>query len=254
MDPAPDRWFHISRPKPGAAIRLFCFPYSGADSAVFFPWADLLPGFVEVCPVQLPGRGRRLSEPLYDRLLPLAAAAGEAVAAACRGSFALFGHSFGAMLAFEVARWLRRRGGPMPEHLFVSGCSAPQLPEPNLPIHDLPEPEFIEQLRRLNGTPEEVLANPELLELIIPILRADFAVCRSYAYQHEAPLSCPISAYGGLRDSDVSRERLEAWREQTSGAFALRMFPGDHFFVNTDRLLLLRVVSQELRLAAAGPS
>jgi len=239
-------WIACPRPNPQARLRLFCFPYSGAGASIFYPWLDYLPTAIEVCPVQLPGRETRLSEPLFTRMGPLVRAAAQALLPYLDKPFAFFGHSLGALVSFELARYLRREHGLSPVHLFVSGHNAPQLPDRDPPIHDLPEPEFLEELRRLNGTPEEVLQHPELRELIFPILRADFEVCDTYVYEPDDPLNCPISAFGGLRDEHLSREGLEAWREQTIASFSLRMFPGDHFYLNTDRPLLLRALAREL--------
>jgi medium-chain acyl-[acyl-carrier-protein] hydrolase len=162
--------------------------------------------------------------------------------------FALFGHSMGATIGFELARELRRQHASGPVHLFVSGGRAPQIPDPDPPIHHLPEKEFIAGLRRFNGTPEEVLRNPELMGLFLPILRADLAALETYSYTPGEPLDCSISAFGGLEDEKVSQDELAAWRDQTRGAFTLRMLPGDHFFLRTARTLLLHAISQDLRL------
>jgi len=219
---------------------------------IYRAWADRMPESVELCLVQLPGRGSRSLESPFVRLISLVEAIEPAILEFLDKPFAFFGHSMGAKIGFELARHLRRKEKLEPTHLFVSGCRAPQLPREARPIHDLPEPDFIEELRRLNGTPNEVLENPELMQLMIPLLRADFAVCSTHTYMAESPLSCSISAYGGLADQEVSRENLEAWRVQTEAMFHLRTFPGDHFFVNANRALLLRVLSEELdRVASA---
>lgn len=239
-------WVSCPRPNPDAALRLFCFPYSGAAAAIYYPWADTLPPAIEVCPVQLPGHGTRLSEPLIPRMAPLVEATALALAPYFDRPFAFFGHSMGALLSFELARYLRRSGQDGPRALFVSGHGAPQLADPNPPLHQLPEPEFIGKLRELNGTPEDVLRHAELLQLLTPILRADFAACETYVYPQEPPLDCPLSAYGGLGDAYVSREELQAWRAQTNGAFSVRMFPGDHFYLNTARPYLLQALAREL--------
>ena len=152
----------------------------------------------------------------------------------------------GGWLSFEVVRQLRRQGAPIPVYLFVSGCGAPQIPRPHPPLHALPDAEFIKELRLLNGLPDAVLKFHELMEFILPTLRADFAVHETYVYSSELPLSVPICAFGGLRDSRVSRARLVAWRAQTSVSFKMEMFEGDHFFLNTAQPLLLRRLSQEL--------
>jgi medium-chain acyl-[acyl-carrier-protein] hydrolase len=160
--------------------------------------------------------------------------------------FAFFGHSMGGLLSFELARQLRREHGISPIHLFVSASRAPQISSKKPPIHALPETEFKQELRRLNGTPASVLENNELMQLLIPILRADFAVLETYAYTSEAPLECPITAFGGLQDQEVSLEELQGWREQTK-AFSLQMFPGDHFFIHSAQALLLKTLAESLK-------
>lgn len=241
-------WLSCPKPNPDATVRLFCFPYSGAAASIYYPWAEMLPPNIEVCPVQLPGHGTRLREPLATRLAPQVEAVAASLTPALDRPFAFFGHSMGALISFELARYLRRLGRPGPVHLFVSGHGAPHLPDRNPPLHGLPEPEFVAKLRELNGTPEEVLRHEELLQLLIPVLRADFAVCETYVYQAEPPLPCPISAYGGLADGYVNREELAAWQEQTASRFSLRMFPGDHFYLNqaSNRAHLLTALARDL--------
>jgi medium-chain acyl-[acyl-carrier-protein] hydrolase len=160
--------------------------------------------------------------------------------------FAFFGHSMGALISFELARQLRRQHAPGPIALFVSAHRAPQRPAPNPPVHSLPQDEFVEELRRLNGTPEAVFQDAELMQLLLPTLRADFAVCETYTYMPEEPLECPILAFGGLQDHEVSRDDLAAWRAQTHRTFKLRMVPGDHFFLHSARASLVCVVSRAM--------
>jgi medium-chain acyl-[acyl-carrier-protein] hydrolase len=160
--------------------------------------------------------------------------------------FAFFGHSLGALMSFELARYLRRCYRLTPVHLFVSAHKAPQIPSRDRPIHALPDAEFVEELRQLNGMSKQVLESPELMQILLPILQADFTVCETYVYEDDSPLDCPISALGGLQDEYVSQESLEAWREHTCATFSLHMFPGDHFYLNTDRLLLLCTLARAL--------
>jgi medium-chain acyl-[acyl-carrier-protein] hydrolase len=239
-------WLACPRPDPQAVVRLFCFPYSGAGASIFYSWSSMLPPLIQVCPVQFPGRGSRLAEPPFKRLLLLVQAAAEALLPYLDKSFAFFGHSMGALVSFELARHLSRQHGLSPVHLFVSGHNAPHIPDREPPIHALPEPEFVAKLRQLNGMHQGILENPELMQLVLPILRADFTACETYVYRADSPLECPISALGGLRDEYVTRDGLEAWREQTSASFYLRMFPGDHFYLNADHQLLLRALAREL--------
>ena len=241
-----DSWIAYRKPRPQARLRLFCFPYAGGGALIFRTWADGLPADVEVCPIQLPGRGTRLMEPLFTQLSPLIQALAQALLPLLDKPFAFFGHSLGALVSFALARQLRRQYGVQPVHLFVSAGRAPQLPHQGLPVHTLPEEDFLAELRRLNGTPSAMLEHEELMQIALPVLWADFAVYETYVYATELPLNCPISTFGGLRDRTVSQSDLEAWREQTSGSFSLQMFPGDHFFLNTTQPLLLRVLSQEL--------
>jgi medium-chain acyl-[acyl-carrier-protein] hydrolase len=244
-------WLASRKLNPSAGVRLFCFPYAGGGDSIFRAWQKGLPEEIEVCPVQLPGRGTRISEPPFIELSPLVRAASQALAPHLDKPFAFFGHSMGALVGFELARHLRRGGGPQPVHLFVSGrCSPQTLKEPL--AGDLPDSEFREMLRRYNGTPAEVLENPELMELLLPVVRADFAVCRSYLYTSEPPFSFPVTAFGGLEDPGVSRECIEGWREHTTGPFVLRMLPGGHFFLNTPMRPLLEAISKELERDVRG--
>ena len=240
-------WMTCRKPIPQARLRLFCFPYAGGGVSIFRAWSDGLPADVEVCPVQLPGRGTRLMEPPFTRLSPLIQALAQALFPLLDKPFAFFGHSLGALVSFELARQLRRQYAVQPVRLFISADRAPQIPNRDPPVHNLPEGEFLLELRRLNGTPSEVLEDEELRQIMLPLLRADFAVYETYGYSTEPPLNCPISAFGGLQDHRVSRGDLEAWRDQTSVSFSLRMFPGDHFFLNTTQPVVLRALSQELR-------
>jgi medium-chain acyl-[acyl-carrier-protein] hydrolase len=203
---------------------------------------------VEVCAVQLPGRDTRYREPAYDRLPPLVSALADALRPYCDRPFALFGHSMGALVAFELARELRRRDEQAPERLAVSGRCAPHLPPRHGPLHTLPEGEFRAELRRMGGTPAAVLDNDEFMGVFLPTLRADFTAHGTYVYTEEPPLDCPILALGGLRDHLAPVTDLDAWRQHTRSAFELRSLPGDHFFVQSQRLLVLQELARFLEL------
>lgn len=241
-------WAVYPRRNPEARLRLFCFPYAGGGATVYSGWWRGLPPEVEVVAVQPPGRESRLAEKPHHDLGELVAAMHEHLLPHLRERpFAFFGHSNGALMAFELARSLRRGGDPLPLHLFASGRPAPQLELDDPPIHHLPHDEFVQELRKLEGTPEEILQNQEILELLLPLLRADFSLGETYRFVPEAPLPFPLSAYGGVRDPEVPREHVEAWSEQAGAGFRMKMFPGDHFFVNGDRGLVLAELSRELR-------
>lgn len=239
-------WVICRKPNPQARLRLFCFPYAGGNPWMFRAWSDGLPADVEVHAIQLPGRGVRLQEAAFTRLVLLIQDLAQGLLPLLDKPFAFFGHSLGAVVSFELARQLRKRQWPEPVGMFVSACRAPQLLEPGPVRHTLAEPDFLEELRRLNGTPRAVLEDAELMQLLLPVLRADFAVYETYQYLPEPPLRCPITVLGGLQDSGVRRGDLEAWRVQTRAACTLRMLPGDHFYLHSAEALLLRALCQEL--------
>lgn len=234
------------KPTPLARLRLFCLPYAGGAASIYRQWPQHLPAMVEVCPVQLAGRGNRMREPPITHSSVLVEQLASAMRPLLDKPYALFGHSMGALICFELARRLRREGMPAPVHLFVSGRRAPQRPDNETLRYLLSDADLKEHLRLLNGTPRELLEHPELMELMLPLLRADLEVNENYNYTDEPPFDCPVSAYGGLQDLEVSREDLDAWREHTASAFNLRLFDGDHFFLHHSEALLLNVLARDL--------
>lgn len=248
----PTDWIARPHPNPAARLRLFCVPYAGGDDALFRGWWQELPADVEVCPIRLPGRaGRRV--PPFSRIAPLVRALADALEPELARPYALYGHSMGARIAFELAREQRRRGRPEPALLAVSGRRAPHLPDRD-PLHALPEDQLIARLRRLGGTPEAILREPELMALFLPILRADLAVNEADDLPSEAPLACPIAAFGGTHDDRCRQSELEAWRDHTRGAFSAESFSGGHFFVHTARRELLAALARALgQLPAPAP-
>lgn len=240
-------WIVRVRPRPAARLRLFCLPYAGAGASVYATWGAELPDEIEVCAVQLPGREGRFREPLVTDVHVLTRALCAGLASWLDRPFALFGHSMGAAIAYETARMLGRERGRPPAALFVSGHRAPHLPRQHPPLHQLPEGEFVEELRRLNGTPAEVLAGSELLDLMLPLLRADFEMAETYAPAEGGRLGCRVVAFGSTEDDRVSLATLTPWHQTTTGPFAVAMFPGDHFYLKTHRARLLDVLATELR-------
>lgn len=239
-------WLPWPSTNPNAQLRLFCFPYAGGGASVFRSWSRDLPPEIDVRPVQLPGRERRLREDPYNHLTPLVTAVEQVLLPYLTEPFAFFGHCLGALVAFELSRKIRRLYGLQPVALFVSGHRAPHLPDRFSPAHQLPDSAFAAELRRRNGTREEVLQNPDVMRLVLPLLRADFAICETYRYMPGETLSCPIAAFGGVEDPAVLPEELEDWTKQTCGPCTVQILPGDHFFLQTSHHLLLQSLSQNL--------
>jgi medium-chain acyl-[acyl-carrier-protein] hydrolase len=245
-------WAVCLRRRPRAALRLFCFPHAGGGPANFRGWADEMPESIEVWPVHLPGRERRIAEEPIPSIAGLVAAMTEGLRDLLDGRFALFGHSMGALLSFELTRQLRRQGLAGPRCLAVSGFGAPHIPSIRAPIGHLPDVEFLAELHRLQGTPPGVLDDPELVELLLPVLRADFLAVETYCFEADTPLTCPIFAYGGASDTEVPGEHLVQWDLHTSGAFATRLFRGDHFYLHSRRAELIANLARDL--TGAGTS
>jgi medium-chain acyl-[acyl-carrier-protein] hydrolase len=240
-------WFVCGKADPHVRLRLFCFPYVGGGAAIYRGWENYVPAGVEVYAVQPPGRGSRFREPAVNRMDSLVAAVANAMEPLLDVPVALFGHSVGGFASFEMAHRLRAKFSINVKHLFISGTRAPQLSRNRHNIHDLPEDEFITELKTLNGTPPEVLENPELMSMISRTLRADFAIAETYRASLQRPLlNCPITVFGGLEDDLAPREDLEVWKAHTANSFDLWQLPGDHFFIHTSDSLILRILSREL--------
>jgi medium-chain acyl-[acyl-carrier-protein] hydrolase len=236
----------VAKPRRSALAKLFCFPYAGGSAAIFRSWAHDLPDSVEVHALQLPGRAGRIAETPFTDLSSLIAAIGPGTAALLDRPFAFFGHSLGAVVAFELARWLRCQHRLLPEQLFVSGRRAPQVPPRDPPNYAKSDADLIASLHEMNGTPPEILGHEELLGLMLPTLRADFQLVETYVHTPDRPLACPITVFAGAADPETEPAHLEAWRTQTCGRFTLHTIGGDHFFLNSHRLDLLRLVGAEL--------
>lgn len=248
MTPAhSSKWISGGRISSKPQVRLFCFPYSGAPANIYYPWVNLFPQTVDICPIQLPGHGTRLAEELiHDLKFLIEAAYFELRPLFFDVSFAFFGHSFGALISFELARYLRSRGMNLPSHLFLSGHGAPHLVDQTPHLHQLPEFEFRQRIGELNGMAPEILQNSELMDLLSPIIRADFSCCETYTYNSELPLSIPICALGGLEDKYVTRKELEEWQLHSTHNVRVKLFPGDHFYFHDNTQNLISVILREM--------
>jgi medium-chain acyl-[acyl-carrier-protein] hydrolase len=245
-------WVQVSSPRPNARLRLICLPPAGGGASRYRDWAALLPKDIEVVSVQLPGRESRFTEDPFTSMEQLAGPLLDGLASYLTHPFALFGHSMGAFIAFELARRVRS-GGLAPVHLFASGCRAPHLPRRSPDWHTLPDPEFLAVIRGLGGIPPELLAEPHFLDAMLPTLRSDCTLVETYSPRPGAPLHCPVTAFGGLRDPEALPEDVHAWSTHTTGPFRAHILPGDHFFINSARPDLLRLLTSALKPARRSP-
>jgi medium-chain acyl-[acyl-carrier-protein] hydrolase len=240
-------WLVRFQPVASPAVRLVCFSYAGVGAAAYRPWTALLRPGVELWAVELPGRASRFAEPALPDIGALADPLTLAIRSDLRGPFVFFGHSMGALLAFEVCRRLARAGAPLPAHLVVSAKRAPQLAANVSPVSRLPEDEFVRTMvERYDGIPAAVLRERELLSLLLPMLRVDLAAVEGYRYEPSAPLPVPITALAGSRDPVAPVEDLRGWREQTASRFTLHTLDDGHFFINTSRPAVLEILSREV--------
>jgi medium-chain acyl-[acyl-carrier-protein] hydrolase len=241
---SPDAWLPFGPPTQGAAVRLFCFPFAGGGASVYRAWRQTAPAGLDVLPVQLPGREGRIREAPYRSAGPLAEALAGALASHMSRPYALFGHSMGALIAFELAGRLRKKGLPAPRLLVASASRAPHRTKRADPIHCLPDAAFRDALRDLEGTPEAVLAHDELMELLLPTLRADFELCEKYVHDGNDPLGCPILTIGGTSDPNVTAAELGDWRAMTRGVYTEHILQGGHFFLEEHAAGILALVSE----------
>jgi medium-chain acyl-[acyl-carrier-protein] hydrolase len=238
-------WLIVAKPVAQPRLRMFCLPHAGGGASMFRLWGDSLPEGVEVCGIQLPGREGRWKETAVPDLVRLV----DCILPAMRVDvpFVLYGHSMGSIIAFELGREFRRRGLAGPLHLLVSGRRAPHIPLDHPPIAGLATGEFVAAItRQYNGIPRIIQQDQELLQLFLPMLRADMSVIETYRWRDEEPLDCPLSVFSGIEDRSVTVEQLMAWRGLSKGEFRLELLPGDHFFPQTRRDQLLRSIARDL--------
>lgn len=243
----PSKW--VRPTNDAASMRLFCFAHAGGGTSLFHPWRTLLTPEIDVCPVLLPGRESRrretpirraaeLIEPMFDALLPLV-----------DRPYALFGHSMGTILAFELARRFSTRHWRRPTTLIVSGRRAPHLPARRPAYWALPEEEFLASIAALNGTPAAMLDQPDLRQLFLPALRADFELTERYTPPSGSPLNCAIEVFFGADDPEINIDEATAWQRWTTGSCVVRPFPGDHFYLSNGRTDVVTVLRAALSLS-----
>ncbi|KQW56602.1 thioesterase [Variovorax sp. Root411] len=234
-----------------ARVSLLCLPCAGASATMYLRWRPLLPRWIEIVPVELPGRGMRMGERFVESFDAQVARICAEQADAMQGSFMLFGHSMGALLAYGVARRLRALGRPLPRGLLASGSSAPSQRDPGrLPgTHD--DAALTAELRKQGGTPEEVFASAELMRITLDTLGADYRVCKSFTYAVDAPLPMPLHVFAGRQD-DIDAQRIDAWSAHAGDAFTLDWFDGGHFFIRQREAAFLDALTRRVGQAVAG--
>lgn len=249
--PRSSPWVRLPAPRPGAGLRLFCLNHAGGGAGAYREWGAHLPAGCEVCAIQLPGREDRLTErrlarmdDVLDRLLP-------EVLGFLDRPFATFGHSMGALIAYELVGRLRTLGLE-PIHFFAAACPAPHLPLVHPTRHVMDDRRLLDEVAGLNGTQPALLRNPEFMRLMLPTLRSDFELVETYRYRPRPRLRCPLTAFAGSDDQEVRRNQVEAWMEHAEGSFRVHVLPGDHFFPQASRAALMRLLAPLAAGAAAA--
>ncbi|MFC4909845.1 thioesterase II family protein [Actinomadura gamaensis] len=246
-------WFRCVVSRPWAPLRMFCFPHAGGSAVFYRSWAEAVGPAVEVHAVQYPGRADRIADALIPDAHRLARLVAGAIAQHADRPAVLFGHSMGALVAYETARLMRERGLPL-AHLFASGARAPQAwDDLRRRISTLDDDGVVAEMVALGGSDADALRDPELRELVLPYVRNDFALVESYRPREDAPpLDVPVTAIVGDADPDVPVEKAERWRATTSAGFALKVLPGDHFYLQPQRDAVVREVLARLQVPASG--
>jgi len=239
-------WFVPFKYNKNSYMRLFCFHYGGGSASAYRDWAKDLIDYVDLIAIQLPGRESRFSEPLLDNISDIVNELSLNFHNYLDKPYILFGHSIGALISFEFTRTLRKKAMQQPKSLIISGTKAPQVPLKRSPIHRLPTPELIQKIREYNGIPRDIIENKELMDIFLPIIRADFCISETYNYYGELPLACPIMALGGLNDDTFDSQDLLKWQEQTTALFQYELLPGDHFFIKSSYPEVINIVNKIL--------
>ena len=241
------KWIVVQRPRPNARLRLFCIPHAGRGASLFHAWASRLPETIELCAIQLPGREIRRSEPPLRDLRAIVDGLVPEILPRLDRPYALFGHSMGALIAFELAYALRRAAVRQPTALILSGRRGPTIPGDDPILHQLSDTQFVATIcERYNGIPQVVMDEPELLKMLLPTLRADICAIETYVFGDEPPLAMPFLIYGGMDDPQMTPQAIDAWRRLTAGGMTLRLFPGGHFYLQDDRDPLIDRLTDDL--------
>jgi len=246
------KWFLISRPKPLARYRLFCFPYAGGSASAYLPWEDLLPAQVELVAIQPPGRANRLDERLSTSVVETAEQLARVIPPLLDRPYLTYGHSMGSIVSFELLHLLKASGLPLPRRYFGAARQGPQVPRRIAPFYDYPLEEFKIELKRFGGTPDAVLENAELMEMLVPMLRTELRAAYAYRREPVAKLECDVSIFGGTRDEIVLPEELPPWQEHFLKKMDFRLFDGSHFFMEDNKDQVVSAICESIGLSRPG--
>ncbi|GLI08149.1 thioesterase [Paenibacillus tyrfis] len=227
-------------------IQLFCLPYAGGSATIYSKWKRILSADIELYPVELAGRGRRFNESPYDNVEQAIEDIYREIGGRLHTPFALFGHSMGSLLTYELCCKIKQLKGVEPVHIFASGRRAPQCPHDRKVMHLLPEAEFMTEVHQLGGTPRELFENRELAEIFMPLLRADYKLVESYAYyEKNVKFDCDLTVLNGKED-DMVPEHLTAWGDHTNGSFKIVEYDGGHFFIHDHTDSIVKLINETL--------
>lgn len=246
------KWASVPRPVNNPKLRLICFPPAGSGTVIYQKWVASFPSDVEVWIVRLPGRETRLRDPLFYDMSSLVESLADTLNPYLDIPYILFGHSLGSLICFELTRYLRRFNKPLPLHLLLSGHRAPHRPPLNPPIHQASDEEFLARIKDMGGTPDAFFEMKDLVELMLPALRADFTIWETYQYREEYPLDIPMTVFGSDGDGDAAEADFYAWEQHTTKPFEIHMFHGNHFYFQDDPTALLELINGSLQSYLLG--
>jgi medium-chain acyl-[acyl-carrier-protein] hydrolase len=229
--------------RPNADLKLICFPYAGGGVSTYSTWVEHLPVNVELSIVQMPGRGSRMFESAHANMKDVMNELLDIMLDFLNKPYIFFGHSLGSRIAFELMKELQALQHPLPLHFIASGSRGPHDKSNKKDIYNLPRQKFIAELKKLNGTPKAVLENQELMDLFLPLLRADFELADTYCYEGDAIFNCPITVLGGEKDIGISFAQLESWQNFFVQKAKVHMLFGDHFFIDSHKNICLEKVN-----------
>jgi surfactin synthase thioesterase subunit len=245
MEQSKDKWFVKYRSEHSTALRLICLPYAGGSISTYANWINEVPEGVEIIAVQPPGRGVRFIEPPFDSMHALVESLFSALTPILTEPYVVFGHSLGSWVSYELLKKIQKNNLTLPVHFFASGARAPHIEKKKENIHALPDEQFKERLKKLNGTPQSIIENHELMDFLMPVLRADFKIANDYCAAFDE-VGCSVTVIGGNNDTEISIEELHAWKTLFTEPTEIEIVEGDHFFVDNNVQQTLSIVNSKL--------